>query len=432
MTTPEFSDPAPAAGACLPPCGVARGSGHQVRIADLSVDDQVLAELLDAQPAEAWPGLVRRALTVGAAGLVDMGVGVGLRALDERVRATLDAVATEAHTRARDTLDEAGRALTAQFDPEMRSSLVARAIAEFGATHDRLLGELDPSLSTSHTARFIAAVTELLGPGGRLAETLTAALDPDADGSALARLGASVDARFQELRDLIMHESGRAAEAERGTAKGGEFEETVELRLRELARGLGAVVERVGREPGALGADSVVGDFVVTFQGGARLVVEAKNVAKLSLAGRNGILGELDRAAANRQADFAICVSAQDAYPAEVGHFGVYGSRALVVDGGDGVLLGVAVRWARAVLAAAPASAAELDPGFILERLARLKKLAQRFVTGRRTLSDVRSSVERVRDDLDAMRCDLLELVDDIGREVAPTSQSSDAVARVA
>ncbi len=399
----------------------------------LTVDDPVLAELLDGQPPEAWPALVGRALEVGARGLVDMALGVSLRDVDERVRATLEATLDEARACSQEALEAAGRALAGQFDPRLRSSLSARTIDEFAAARDRLLGQLDPDLATSHTARFVASVTELLGPGGRVEETLRQALDPDADGSALGRLAAAVDTRFGELRDLIMREQGRADEAVRGTAKGLDFEDAVEQRLRELGRGVGAVVERVGRQPGSLGPEAVVGDFVVTMPGGGRVVVEAKNVARIGLAGRNGILDELDRALANRDADFAVCVSAQDAYTAEVGSFNVFGNRVLVVDGGDGVLLGAALRWAQSALAAAPGTAAELDAGLVLDRLERLKALAARFSSVRRTLSDMRGGIDSVRDQLDGMRCELLDQVDDLWREVqGATGGEEVSVPRVA
>ncbi len=414
------------------PASVTRGAGLLVEVHGLAVEDPVLAELLDAQPEAAWAGLVARALEVGARGLVDMGLGVSLRTLDERLRATLDAMLDEARACSRDALDAAGRTLAGQFDPQLRSSLSARTIEEFGAARDRLLAQLDPDLASSHTARFVASVTELLGPGGQVEATLEAALDPEADGSALGRMAAAMDARFAELRDLLMKEAGRAEEAERGTAKGRTYEDCVEVRLRDLARSVGAVVERVGREPGRLGAESVVGDFVVALPGGQRIVVEAKNVARAGLNGGRGILEELDRALANRGADFAVCVSAQDAFPGEVGCFGVYGNRVLVVDPGDGVLLEAALRWALAALAAAPNGAAELDAGYVLERLDRLKALAQRFSSSRRTLSEVRSSIESVREGLDGMRSELLDMVDDLCREVVGATGERAAVTRVA
>ncbi len=397
---------------------VTRSAGSVVEIGPFTVDDPVLASLLDNQPATRWAATVLRALEVGARGLVDMGLGVNVRDVDDRVRATLESVLDEARACSADALDAAGRALAGQLDPQLRSSLSARTIEEFAAARDRLLGQLDPDLATSHTARFVASVTELLGPGGRVEETLRQALDPDADGSGLGRLAAAVDARFGELRDLIMREQGRSDEAVRGTAKGVDFEDVVEQRLSEFAGVVGAVVDRVSRQSGDLGPESLVGDFVVHLPEGGRVVVEAKNAARIGLAGRHGILDELDRALANRAADYAVCVSAQDAYPAGVGGFNVYGNRILVVDDGDGTLLRAALRWAQSAVAAAPAAAVELDTGVVVDRLERLKTLATRFSSIRRTLSDMRGGIDGVRDQLDGMRCELLDQVDDLWREV--------------
>ncbi len=397
---------------------VARVGAGRVRLAGLEVEDRVLADLLDRRPREQWDDLVRRALSVGARGLVDMGLGLDIDEIDGRVRTTLESIAAEAQACTRDAIAAAERAFAEHLDPDLRTSLVARALADLGATRDDLIARLDPAASGTPTGRFIGELTALLGPQGQLEATLRQALDPEADGSALGRLARSIDGRLCELRDAVMRESGRSAEAERGTVKGLEFEDRVEGFLRVTARSWGAVVDRLGREPGRLGAECVVGDFVVALADGRRIVVEAKNAARIGLTGRNGILDELDRALSNREADFAICVSAQDAFPAEVGSFGVYGNRALVVDDGDGSLLTVALRWAQAASAAAAGNAERLDTAVVLERMERLRGLAQRFSTAKRALTEVRASVEGVRDHLDAMRSDLLDLVEDVVREV--------------
>jgi hypothetical protein len=154
-------------------------------------------------------------------------------------------------------------------------------------------------------------------------------------------------------------------------------------------------------------------------------VIEAKNQAVLTLSGRDGILEELDRAMANRRADFAVCVSARDAFPAEVGPFGLYGDRLLVVEDGSGVLTQVAVRWAARVLAGrTDGKTAEPDPTLVLDRVDRIRALAERFKTGQRSLTAVGKHVDGVRDLLREMRADLLELVDDVAREITTAASA--------
>ena len=398
---------------------VARNGGSIVEIGDLAVDDAVLADLLDAHPPEEWPALVTRALAVGARGLVTMGLGVNLDELEGRVRRTLEDVTERAIACSQEALDGGRRAFAEQFDPEQRSSLIARAISDFALARDQLLAGIDPALADSSTARFITALDDLLGPQGQLESRLGEALDPTADGSALHRLAESVDARFTELRDLIAREQGRAEEADRGTAKGVAFEEVVEGLLRDVAAGMGGcLVERTARTAGTLGADRVVGDMVVTLGSGCKVVVEVKNAAKLSLTGKGGVLAELDAAMANRDADFAMCVSGRDAFPREVGSFGVYGNRVLVVDDGDGVMARVGLRWAAAALAGAGEGSPGVNATALADRLDRIRALAQRFSAAKKGLTDVQRSIDGVRDTLDVLRTELLDGVDEARREL--------------
>ena len=89
---------------------------------------------------------------------------------------------------------------------------------------------------------------------------------------------------------------------------------------RAWAAGVGGCeVERTSTDGGSLGREALVGDLVVVLADGGRVVIEAKHTARITLTGPDGILAELDRAMTNRDAEVAICVSAQDAFPGEVG-----------------------------------------------------------------------------------------------------------------
>jgi hypothetical protein len=112
-------------------------------------------------------------------------------------------------------------------------------------------------------------------------------------------------------------------------------------------------------------------------------------------------------------------VSARDAFPNEVGSFNTYGARVLVVDDGEGTLLGVALRWAANLAALhARGSVADIDHAVVADRLERLCKLAERFKQCRKGLTDVQKSVKKVHESLGDMRDDLLEHVDDLEREL--------------
>lgn len=383
------------------------------------MEDAVLAGILADTPPGERMEVVTRALQVGARGLVSMGLDVGLAEVDERVRRSMEQATRHASEQVTQILEEARAAMRESLDPDHRSSVVARTIADFTTWRDAFLSSLDPDAGGSHTHRLLDRLHHLLGPGGALEDRLHTALDPAADGSGLARVVELIDRRFVELREALAEQRGRQQEAERGTAKGVRFEDAVEERLREVARPLGAVVSRTGLEAGGLGADSRVGDFVIDLpEDRGRLVVEAKNVATIGLTGKNGMLEELDRAMANRHAHVGICVSAKDAFPTEVGDFGVYGDRILVVDDGEGTMLAIAVRWAIARLSSLRAESGGVDVPAMEETLERIRRLAQRFSANKRTLTDIAGSVEKVRDSLVDMRRELLDAVDDAAAEL--------------
>ncbi|HEX5631058.1 MAG TPA: hypothetical protein VFY15_05310 [Acidimicrobiia bacterium] len=396
--------------------------GDRVDITGLTVLDPDLAGLLAATPEESRPDLVRRVLTVGARGLATMGIGLDLAAVDERIHHTLAALTDEAERRLAGVLEQGRSAMQAQFDPELRSSVVSRLVAEFTEWRDTFLGRIDPAREGSHTTEFLARLAAVVGPDGHLEQRIAAALDPSSDGSALGALLGTIEERFGDLRDLIIRErgvdAGRSAEAARGTAQGLDYEDGIETVLRRWAASIGGcVVERVGRTPGDLGPQATVGDFVVTFPDGYRIVIEAKNQATVGLAGRDGILGELDRAMANRGASASIAVSCREAFPAEVGRFGVYGPRVLVVDEGDGVMLQVALHWARArAQAEAAGRRPQLDTAAVAERVASIRRLAEGLSSSRTALTKIRDGVDMLHGRLGEMRAELLEQVAEVER----------------
>lgn len=406
-----------------------RLNGTITTVENLEIDDPGLAQLLSGSPPERHVELLTRAVVVGARGLVSMGLGIDLAEIDDRVRRSILEATAEARREVEGVLDRARRAFDEQLSPENRSSTVARTLQEFAEWRDGFLTRMDPAADDSATARFLSELTSLIGPNGELQSRLDSALDPHADDSALGLLGRTLETRFTELRDAVMHQRGREIESEAGTKKGFDFEDAVEEWLRLAVAGIGGcTVERTSRTKGELSADSLVGDFVITLADGARLVVEAKNTARINLTGKDGILDELDRAIVNRGADFAICVSSQPAYPREVGPFGVYGHRLLVVDGDDGVMTGVAVRWALAALAAERRTRGELDHALFSDRLQRVRQLAQLLSGSRRSLTDITTSVENVRNSLEQLRTELLAVVTDLDREVARISEPAEVV----
>ncbi len=187
------------------------------------------------------------------------------------------------------------------------------------------------------------------------------------------------------------------------------------------------MVERTSRSAGALGPEALVGDFLISLASGARIVIEAKNTARITLTGADGILEELDRAMANREAQVAVCVSARDAFPAEASHFAIYGNRILVVEDGDGATLGIALRVAELLTSSQPQTDHGVDRAALCDHLDRIGTLAKRFSNAKRALTEAQSGIGSTKDLLDSMRSELLDLVGAAQAGLRPVENPSES-----
>ncbi len=385
------------------------------------ITDPEAVRTLETAPSAERPDLLRRLVTVGTRGLVSMGIGIDVAAVDSRVQHTVAAAADEAERRLAAIIESGRVSLGEQFDPEHRSSILARALHDFTGWRDEFLERLDPAIEGSTATQLVNRLQELVGPGGDLEEQLQAALDPEAADSGFSRLARTIDHRFEQLRREIAADraatAARTEESERGTSHGLVFEDVVEGHLRRWAATIkGTVVERTATVTGDLAAAAKVGDFVITLPGDRRVVVEAKRQASITLGGRDGILAELDRAKANRRAAAAVCIAGRDAFPAEVGHFNVYGDRVLAVDEGDGEMIAVAMQWASAALEARGNDRPVAEGATVADRIERIRGAAENLSGARRAVTTIRASLEKLHGTLGDLRSGLLENLDDLDR----------------
>jgi hypothetical protein len=361
-------------------------NGARVLIDRFETTDPAVVSLLSGVDVESdRERLVSDALATGARGMMSMGLGLRLDDAEGRIRAAIDGAGIEA----------------------VRRLEAAVAAATTGLDLDR---------SDSHPTRLMGQLHAMFSPDGPLIGSLRAIFDLHGD-SPLGNAYRGLQQEVLGLREELARQQGRSEEARRGTAKGADYEECVERNLRQLAKGMGVVVEFTARSPGSLSAVAVVGDFLVTLSDGTRIVIEVKNQVSIGLTGKTGILDELDRAMVNRNAQAAICVSAQPAFPAEVGVLGIFGNRVLVVDDGDGTMVAAALRWISAAQ-----SAAGMDSGIDIPALAdglqRLRAVSQKFTSQRSALTEVSKSVARVSESLAEMRDEVIGMVDDLIRIV--------------
>jgi hypothetical protein len=232
-----------------------------------------------------------------------------------------------------------------------------------------------------------------------------AASRSDATQRALLQKLGELQKELQALRDEKDKLEEVEAERERGTAKGRSFEEAVFEAVDRIALAQGDDAEAVGDVREATGK---VGDIVVSLDGcngpaRGRIVVEAKD-RRLS---KPGALAELDKAMAERSADFAVLVvPTEDELPAKLEPLREYNGDKLVValDPDSGTLaLELGYRLARARVLMKRSDADGIDAGALRSTVERaLAALAdERRVKNQ--LTGAKTGIDRAYELVEAM-----------------------------
>ncbi len=218
---------------------------------------------------------------------------------------------------------------------------------------------------------------------------------------------ASLEGEVKRLHDARAAEAELAAERERGTGKGREFEQRVYDLLEQMAFARGDIAHHVGDTPSATGGKR--GDIVVELEGASgpargRIAFDAKD-ERLS---KNDAWRVLNASLEERDAGFAVLVVASDdKVPAGREQLHEYEGNKMIVavdkDDLDPRSLELAYRYARCRCAMAAEQMLEVDAAGVRsaaeEALSALKD-AQKI---RRSLSGATSSVKNARDALDGM-----------------------------
>jgi hypothetical protein len=231
-----------------------------------------------------------------------------------------------------------------------------------------------------------------------------------------------VQKELQALRDEKEKLEELDAERERGTAKGRSFEEAVFEAVDRIAQAQGDDAEAVGDRPEATGK---VGDIVVALDGcngpaRGRIVFEAKD-RRLS---KPGALAELDKAMAERSADFAVLVvPTEDEVPAKLEPLREYNGDKLVValDPDAGTLpLELGYRLARARVMMRRSDADGIDAGELRTAIERsLGALADERKV-KQQLTGAKGNIERAYGLVEAMAARVREHLDEIDTLVRP------------
>ena len=112
--------------------------GTVTKIEGLVSEDRSLAQLLAAHPSADWPEVIERALSIGARGLLSMGIDLGLDGVRSEVRRQVEEANSASEQRVAEMLSEAEKTITEQLDPDRRTSLLSRSLREFHQWHSSL------------------------------------------------------------------------------------------------------------------------------------------------------------------------------------------------------------------------------------------------------------------------------------------------------
>lgn len=257
-------------------------------------------------------------------------------------------------------------------------------------------------------------------PLGKFRKQLQQELDADRDGTAFNKLKKDMDDGFEKV--LIALGAAEAAEEERekGTAKGGDFEDHVYTVLDLISRDFEDTVEFVGDDDGPLGK---VGDVLVrinprdTGNVERNIVVEAKN-ASITLKGKKSFLKELDKAKENRGSHYAIGAVHESRVPEAIGSFRRYDGEKIVcsvpVDD-DPLALEIAYKVARAELVLSiMREEVRLDPSKLKDKVMEIQGQLDVMRAVKSALTGATGKIEDAKGDLKKMEASIREIIGEI------------------
>jgi hypothetical protein len=236
---------------------------------------------------------------------------------------------------------------------------------------------------------------------------------------ALNRQVLELKAEKEKLEDV-------AAEAERGTAKGRTYEEAVADAVDVLALPLGDDATAVGDQKESTGktGDVVVGIGACHGPVQGRIVFEAKN-SKLT---RPKAFEELDRAKAQRNADYAVLVvPSDDKVPAKMHALREYNGDKLIVtyDPDDGPLaLQVAYSLARARVLMARGGGEGIDGAAVTDTVERAVGALEEVRRIRQQLTGAKTQIDKASDIVGTMSDRVRAHLEEIAALVAEAGEN--------
>jgi hypothetical protein len=410
--------------------------GDRIVISNLQLTDAQLAGFVEHAPDPERAGLAERAMRIGLLTLCNQGVSLSadvVRSEFERLTERMEGT----HRRAADAL---AATLRENFGDD--SGRLPRTLERFLGDSGSLRRMTADLFDENRRESAMGRLNELLGryfdgDGSRLAQLL----DPTRAGSPLHQFRSEVTDEFRRISERIAElEAGSRARAEeraKGTAKGADFEEALDARLGELARGSGDMLERTGAEAGDA-LRSKKGDFVVGIDPSRtrgvdlRIVIEAKD-REMPM---RRFATELAEARENRRAAVSLAVFTPAAAPSGVAPLALIGRDVFCVydpEAEDAIALEAAYRLARALaLAGLRDASVQLDVPAVQSALADIIRQVGEVQGMKVRLTSISGAADQVSRALDGMRLNILRSVKDVEAQLRVVEAEATAEALTA
>ncbi|MBM2814846.1 MAG: hypothetical protein HW421_1608 [Ignavibacteria bacterium] len=228
---------------------------------------------------------------------------------------------------------------------------------------------------------------------------------------------------IQELRDSITKKITQKEMIEKSTIKGTDFEEDVYLKLQEIARPIGDIVDDLSKIVG-INAYSKKGDYTYKLKEGHQIVIEAKNTEMTSL--RQSI-EYLNKSMMNRNAIFAIYVTkSENQLQDQVGIFGFRDDNKIFT---TIEYLEYAIIWTRLFLTKINQSNIEgINKDFVNEYLNQIINKIKEFTNIKTKLKKIQNTVEEnikdIQDNLDNIKTDIDNYIKQIVTELTENDEN--------
>jgi len=201
-------------------------------------------------------------------------------------------------------IEQAHKEMSDKFDPENTESYAGKINKIISDFWHHVQSALNLSDTNSLLGKLKVKLDEIFKEdGGKLANIMDKRISVTSTESPLYKWKEEIKKEIVKLNAEIAKMTGKSEEREKGPAKGGDFEDIVEQRLDEIAKGAGDIATRMSGTPRP-GTKNKKGDFVYeTKDRRFRIVLETKDE---EMGATGTTLQSLDEAISNREANHGI------------------------------------------------------------------------------------------------------------------------------